>query len=95
MFNFASSALRYNNKKLLGGCFFGDYDTHKTMYAGPDPADPNRVLIRKVIKMSEGTWAFEETRVTASETGGKPTVQTSVSRLGILDLNENIDDEER
>ena len=94
MFNFASSAMRYNNYKLLGGNFFGDYYSHKTMYAGPDPADSNRVLIRKVIQTSDKTWAFEETRVTPSESGGKPTVHTTVSRLGILDLNENITDDE-
>ena len=94
MFNLAGSVMRYNNKKLLGGSFFGDYDTHKTMYAGPDPADSNRVLIRKVIKTSDKTWAFEETRVTPNESGN-PTVQTTVSRLGILDLNENINDEEQ
>ena len=94
MFNLAGSGLRFNNKKVLGGCFWGDYNSHKTMYAGPDPADSNRVLIRKVIKTSDKTWAFEETRVTPNEEGGKPTVHTTVSRLGLLDLNENISDDE-
>ena len=84
-----------SNNKILGGCFFGDYNSHKTLFAGPDPADNSRVLIRKVVQTSDKTWCFEETRVSSSETeGGNPTVHTTISRLGILDLNENISDNE-
>mgnify|MGYP000415458819 CR=1 FL=1 len=80
---------------MLGGCFFGDYNSHKTIYAGPDPADSNRVLIKKVIQTSDKTWAFEESRVTPSETeGANPTVHTTVTRIGILDMNDNISFEE-
>lgn len=95
MFNRTGSSYRYNNRKVLGGSFFGDYSSFKTIYAGPDPADTERILIRKVIQTGDKTWAFEETRVSPSEVeGGKPTVHSQVTRLGILDLNENISDEE-
>ena len=77
MFNSQGTSFRYSNRKILGGCFFGDYNSFKTMYAGPDPADTNRVLVRKVIKTGERTWAFEETRITPAEVeGGKPSVHT-------------------
>ena len=49
MFNTAGSARRFNNWKVLGGVTPGDYDSHRTMFAGPDPADPSRVLVRKLV----------------------------------------------
>ena len=95
MFNQAGTSLRYSNNKILGGIIMGDYNTHKTIFCGPDPADADRVLIRKVIQSSDKVWAFEETTVTPSENeGAPPTVHTTVSRLGNLDLNENADDDE-
>ena len=94
MFNVAGNCLRYSNKKILGGSFWGDYSSHKTLFAGPDPADPERVLIRKVVQTSDRVWCFEETRVTPNNEGGKPTVHTTMHRLGHLDLNENCSDKE-
>ena len=49
MFNFGSGNYRYNNRKVLGGVTLGDYGTHRTIFAGPDPADKSRVLIRKLV----------------------------------------------
>merc|ERR1712159_753508 len=73
----------------------GDYDTHRTLYAGPDPADHNRVLARKLVQTSGNTWCFEESRVTPSEIdGAQPTVHTTLHRLGNVDIKENIDTEE-
>ena len=89
MFNTAGSAYRFNNSKILGGYMMGDYDSHKTLFAGPDPADTNRVLIRKLVQIGEKRWAFEEATITPSETeGGKPTVHTTLHRLGWFNINE-------
>ena len=49
MFNTTGASYRYSNWKILGGISLSDYDSHKTLFAGPDPADPNRVLIRKLV----------------------------------------------
>ena len=49
MFNQSGSARRFNNSKIIGGIGPGDYNSHKTLFAGPDPADKNRVLIRKLV----------------------------------------------
>ena len=49
MYNQSGSSRKYNNYKILGGFLPGDYATHRTIFAGPDPADCNRVLIRKLV----------------------------------------------
>ena len=49
MFNTAGTSYRYSNWKILGGISLSDYDSHKTLFAGPDPADSNRILIRKLV----------------------------------------------
>ena len=49
MFNQSGSARRFNNSKIIGGIGPGDYNSHRTLFAGPDPADSNRVLIRKLV----------------------------------------------
>ena len=95
MFNYGGSSYRFNNKKLLGGVTMGDYATHRTLFAGPDPADNNRVLIRKLVQTSDNIWAFEEARVTPAETeGAQPTIHTTVHRLGWFNINENLDEGE-
>tara|TARA_B110000305_G_C18989922_1_gene425636 strand:+ start:37 stop:534 length:498 start_codon:yes stop_codon:yes gene_type:complete len=95
MFNTAGSAYRFNNNKILGGYMMGDYDSHKTLFAGPDPADTNRVLVRKLVQISDNKWAFEEARITPSETeGGNPTVHTTLHRLGWFNINEPLTEKE-
>ena len=94
MFNWAGSSYRYNHKKILGGSMVGDYQTHKTMFAGPDPADPQRVLVRKLVQTSDNVWAFEEARITPSAEGGQPSVHTTLHRLGWFDINENVSERE-
>ena len=62
------------------------------MLTGPDPADPNRVLIRKVIQIGENSYAYEETRLTRSDNKTKaPEVHTVASKLHGFDLKENLD----
>ena len=95
MFNYGGSAYRFNNKKILGGVTMGDYNTHRTLFAGPDPADKNRVLIRKLVQTSDSVWAFEEARITPGETeGAQPTIHTTIHRLGWLNINEPLDEQE-
>ena len=94
MFNQGSSSGRFNNYKILGGISMGDYDSHRTMFVGPDPADSNRVIIRKLVQTSDSTWAFEEATVTPGEEGQKPTVHSTAHRLGHLDINEKLDEHE-
>ena len=95
MFNSAGSAYRYSNWKILAGVTPGDYTTHKTLFAGPDPADSNRVLVRKLVQTSNNVWGYEETRIAPSEKeGGSPSVHTTLHRLGQFDIDENLSDEE-
>ena len=63
MFNSAGSSYRYNNNKILGGIMMGDYYSHRTMFAGPDPADPSRVLVTKLVQTSDKVWCLEEARI--------------------------------
>ena len=94
MFNSAGSSFRYSNNKLLGGSSPMDYSTHKTMFAGPDPADPSRVLIRKLVQTSDRVWCFEEATVTPNADGGQPSVHTTLYRLGSFDICEDIAEKE-
>ena len=73
----------------------GDYQTYRTLFAGPDPADSDRVLIRKLVQTSENVWAFEESRITAAQNEGEqPTIHTTLHRLGGVNLAEHVDEEE-
>ena len=39
-------------------------------FEGVDPADPNRILVRKLVMLNEGSYAYEESRITkATEEG--------------------------
>ena len=82
MFNFASLSRGYNVNRVTCGSTGNDFDTHRTLYAGPDPSDPNRILIRKVFTPNDrGTWCFEETTITPR--GEKaPSVHSTVLRIG-------------
>ena len=58
MFNQGSSSGRFNNYKLLGAVSMDDYNTHRTLFVGPDPSDSNREIIRKLFQTSDDVWAF-------------------------------------
>jgi hypothetical protein len=51
-------------KRVFGGINMMDNDSFTTLFCGPDPADDNRILIRKIVKINNGTYAYEETRIT-------------------------------
>ena len=70
----------------------GDYNTHRTLFVGPDPSDSNRVIIRKLVQTSDDVWAFEEATLTPGEEGQKPTVHSTLHRLGNVNINEKVDE---
>jgi len=78
MFNYATSFSGFSSNKVLGGIKRNDNASFRTLYCGkskpilniylgPDPAAPERVLVRKLVELNEGSWAYEETRVTKCE----------------------------
>lgn len=52
---------------------------------GPDPADPSRLLVKKLVQVSEKVYAYEEVTITKRE-GEKPAVHSKMMRLGDWDL---------
>ena len=64
---------------------------------GPDPADPNRLLIRKIVQLREGNYAYEETTISKSndKEDPAPRVHTTLSKVGnSFDLQEHVTNEE-
>ena len=53
MFNSTFGSNLFRTYGVLGGYTYGDYETHKTLYAGIDPADPRRALIRKLVQVNK------------------------------------------
>ena len=51
---------------------------------GPDPANPDRVLVRKILKLREGSYAYEETTIAKTVEGDtiKPRGHTQISKIG-------------
>lgn len=62
---------------------------------GVDPVDSNRILIRKIVEVGDGKWAYDETRVTRVEGGVVPKVHTTLTTMDTFDLKEYISPEER
>ncbi len=56
---------------------------------GPDPADPSRVLIRKVVQVNETTYGYEEVTITKRE-ADRPSVHSKLTRIGNWDMQEFI-----
>jgi hypothetical protein len=56
---------------------------------GPDPADKSKLLVRKLVRVSEKTFCYEELRVTPGEKK-IPTVHSQIYRVGGFDLHENV-----
>lgn len=49
MFNYANVATYWRPGRVLGGLHRSDSDSFTTLYAGPDPAEPSRILVRKIL----------------------------------------------
>jgi hypothetical protein len=92
MFNYTGASNSFKNFGVIGGYSFGDFETHKTLYAGVDPADPKRALIRKLIQVNKNTYCYEETRITPGESN--PIVHTQLYRIKDFNLNEHLTPEE-
>ena len=64
---------------------------------GPDPADPNRILVRKIVQLREGSYAYEETTISKSTDKENPTpkVHSTLSKVGNgFDLQEHVTNQE-
>ena len=94
MFNFASVTNNFRSERIFGGLNHGDADSYRTLYAGPDPANSNRMLVRRIIQLSDSTYAYEETRVTRNKESKQPSVHTTISKIAGFDLKENVSAEE-
>ncbi len=92
MFNSATGRRRYTAGMGYNGSYPNDYETHYTLYAGVDPADPKRALIRKVVQVNENTYCYEEVRITPGEV--KPTVHSLMYRIKDFDIKEQLTPEE-
>ncbi len=79
MFNYTGASNAFKTKGVLGGYNNSDFETHQTLYAGPDPADPRRALVRKLVQVNKNTYCYEETRITPGEKN--PTVHTQLYRI--------------
>ena len=55
---------------------------------GPDPADPERVLVRKILELQDGKYAYEETTISPSASG-VPSVHTTAYKVHMWDLKAN------
>ena len=82
MFNFAAQAVTsFSPGKVLGGADVADSTSYRTLFCGPDPADPERVLVRKILELSNGRYAYEETTITPNPNAGVPTVHTTAYKI--------------
>ena len=64
------------------------------LLTGLDPADPERVLIRKIVNISDGQYAYEETRISKDPERPNPRVHTTISKLNGFDLKEHLSNRE-
>lgn len=92
MFNFGSLAPKYSFKQVFGLNIYEDPSGTKILYAGQDPADPSRALIRKIVKVSPTTFCYEETRITPQQE--RPSVHTQLYRIKDFDIDEHLTPEE-
>lgn len=57
-------------------------------FSGPDPADPERVLVRKIIELNDGKYAYEETTISPTASG-VPSVHSTAYKVHMWDLKEH------
>ena len=88
MFNFATYSTQYRSSKVLGGADVADATSFRTLFCGPDPADPQRVLVRKILELNDGRYAYEETTITP-QADSAPSVHTKAYKIGHWNLKED------
>ena len=93
MFNYSRSHASFKPRKVVGANSRVDFNTYRILYAGPDPADESRFLIKKVVQVAPHTYCYEESTVTKTDTG--PQVHQTLYKLGELDMREAVGIEER
>jgi hypothetical protein len=64
MYNAAYIGPKYSNWRVLGGMHKNGATDTRMLFAGPDPADPSRILIKKLVLVSNNLVCLEETRIT-------------------------------
>lgn len=60
--------------------------SYVTLFAGVDPADQNKMLVRKLVRLNKATYAYEETRVSREDSS----VHTNLVKVHGFDLNEKM-----
>ena len=101
MFNYGSFVGQFKNNKVLGGYTSGDTSTQtilyaginssiKNIFAGPDPADDRKALIRKLVQVNQTTYCIEEIRITPA-TMQIPTVHSQMFRIKNFNFHEHVD----
>ena len=84
----------FRSERIFFGLNHGDADSYNTLYAGPDPANANRMLVSRIIQLGESTYAYVETRVTRNSNSKQPSVHTTISKIAGFDLKEKVTPEE-
>ena len=90
MFNYAGTTTNFRPSRALGGLSRSETDSFRTLFCGPDPADNNRLLIRKIVQLNDKTYAYEETRINRNNHDGHPSVHTTMYKIAGFDLKEHI-----
>lgn len=92
MFNQAfAGPQKFSSKKVLAY----KPDQSITLFAGPDPADSDRVLIRKIVQINLHTYAYEETHINRATGSSVPSVHKTITKIHGFDLKEELSNQER
>mmetsp|Transcript_9041 Transcript_9041/g.10221 ORF Transcript_9041/g.10221 Transcript_9041/m.10221 type:complete len:159 (+) Transcript_9041:30-506(+) len=75
--------------KVLGGAGLGDNHSYRILYAGPDPADRSRILVKKIFRTSDNGYFYEDVRFNVKD----KTVHSQAHSY-LHDLKEHIENEE-
>ena len=88
MFNYSKTTISsgVDGKQIFGGYSMTDHESYVTLYAGVDPADQDRMLVRKLVRLSQTSYAYEETRVNRNDAS----VHTNLIKVHGFDLNEKM-----
>ena len=88
MFNYSKTTISsgVDAKQIFGGYAMTAHESYVTLFAGVDPADQNKMLVRKLVRLNKATYAYEETRVSREDSS----VHTNLVKVHGFDLNEKM-----
>ena len=88
MFNYSKTTISsgVDAKQIFGGYAMTDHESFVTLFAGVDPADNDRMLVRKLVRLNKSTYAYEETRVNRTDNS----VHTNLVKVHGFNLNEKV-----